>query len=727
MVFEDIINVSKKTGYRGLLVYTGISGLKEAVEEVKRFYNRILVVAEYSENINGTNHRGVMKTSPRKVRSLLGYEFDSIIIDVSHGLRPNVLGITCEMIRRGGVLLLASTQCYSDLRLGLPYGKSTYTRYVKESFKESRLVKVYDKCSERTIVERLEITHPTKARRKPRKPSGKIPVKISRLIATQSQLEFVERFLEFLRKPDKLLIGIGDRGRGKSAGLGIALALGLGEKYYSEVPIVAVEPYGIQSLMKLLSKTLTVLGYRHKRVYEKNLVTEIKGRDFQFIYYKPWELERGYRIIAIDEAASIGVSRLRRLLSQSRKIVATTTIHGYEGSGRSSLKTIKKLVKHYTEALFEEPVRYLENDPLEEWLYNTFMLNAEPVSIDKITGTRYLEADTEDLAKNKELLRQLYGILVLAHYRNEPDDLALLLDHPKHFIRVLVNQDSQPIAVAQISVEEPLTQAQIEEIFHRGGIPGVLLKDKIIKYGIIDSSKLKVWRIVRIAVLPEHQNKGYGTRLLENIEEEAIKNRIDAVGAIFSGHESLSFWLKNNYKPYYISPRYNRITGEKNIAVIKSFNNQAGTLIEEALKIFKKKLLLSAHNIYRDLALEKIGRILASLNVEADIGMKLTDDELRRLEIYYNEGLLYESVQDILYKTVLIFFAENKRLPFSDNELLVIVGRTLQGKTLNEIARILGLKKQRVEEIVEKTHRKISKYYLSGVENNLYFRKLLEK
>ncbi len=717
MVFEDIINASKKTGYRGLLVYTGILGLKEAVEEAKRFYDRILIVAEDSENINGTNHKEVMKTSPRKVRSLLGYEFDSVIIDVSHGLRPNVLGITCEMIRRGGVLMLASTQCYSDLRLGLPYGKSTYTRYVKESFKESRLVKVYDKCSGKTIVERLEITHPAKARRKLRKTSSKISAKISRLIATQSQLEFIEQFLEFLRKPGKLLIGIGNRGRGKSAGLGIALALGLEERYYSEVPIVAVEPYSIQSLMKLLSKTLTVLGYKHKRIYEKNLVTEIKGRDFQFIYYKPWELERGYRLIAVDEAASIGVSRLRRLLSQSRKIVATTTIHGYEGSGRSSLKTIKKLVKHYIEVLFEEPVRYLENDPLEEWLYNTFMLNAESVNIDRITETKYLEVDTEDLAKNKELLRQLYGILVLAHYRNEPDDLALLLDHPKHFIRALVNQDSQPIAVAQISVEEPLTQAQIKEIFRRGGIPGVLLKDKIIKYGITDSSKLKVWRIVRIAVLPEHQNKGYGTRLLENIEREAIKNRIDAIGAIFSGHESLGFWLKNNYKPYYISPRYNKITGEKNIAVIKPLNSQVEAIIEEALKIFKKRLLLSAHNIYRDLALEKIGRIIVAINVEADIGMRLTDDELRRLKIYYNGGLLYESVQDVLYKAVLVFFAKNRKLPFSNNELLVIVGRTLQGKALSEITRILGLGKREIEEIVEKMHRRISKYYLSGMRD----------
>ncbi len=712
MVFREVLEASKKTGFRGLLVYTGIEDLGEALNLLKPHYNRILVVTPNPTALEGD--RNVRIVSAKSVRKLLGYEYDSVIIDVSHGLRPNILGITGEMIRAGGVLLLASTQCYDELKLGLPYGRSTYTRYVKESFKYSRLVEVYDKCTNRTIVKNIMEKQVARAGKK-HFTSEKIPKKILKLIATRSQLEYIERFLEFLETPNKVLIGIGDRGRGKSAGLGIALALGLKKNYYSEVPIVALEPYSIQSLMKLLVGSLKVLGYRYRIIRQKRLIVGIKGRDFQFVYYKPWMFERGYRLIAVDEAAAIGVSRLRKLLSMSRKIAATTTIHGYEGSGRSSLKAIRSLVRRYLEVEFKEPVRYLENDPLEDWLYKTFMLNAEPPDIGEIIETRCKEISADELIANRKLLRNIYGILVLAHYRNEPDDLALLLDHPKHFLRVLVNQENKPIAVAQVSVEDPLSPGQLDIITRGGSLPGILLVDKLVRYGLTSASQLQVWRIVRIAVLPEHQGKGYGSKLLASIEDEARKEGIDAVGAIFSGHESLGFWLKNQYLVYYISPRYNKITGEKNIAVIKPLSTRARQVVEQATRIFKKRLLLSAHNIYRDLAVEKIARILESLNIQVDMGIRLLDDDLARLERYYRKEILYETIHDVLFKLTLMALASRRKPPIRNRYLLAVVARTLQGKPLEEVAKILRIRKIEAEHVVDEAHRMIVKLYFEDL------------
>ncbi len=711
MVFREILEVSQKTGFRGLLVYTGTRDIVEALDILRPHYNKILVVTSNPKEVE--KEHNVRVVSSQSVRKLLGYEYDSVIIDLSHGLRPNVLGIIGEMVKAGGILLFTSTHCYNELKLGLPHGRSLYTRYIKESFKYSRLVEVYDKCSNRTIIKNIVVKHVVKAKR--HFTSKKISKKILKLIATRSQLEYIERFLEFLETPDKVLIGIGDRGRGKSAGLGIALALGLKKNYYSEVPIVALEPYGIQSLMRLLARSLEALGYRYRVIRQKGLIVGIKGRDFRFIYYKPWMLERGYRLIAVDEVASIGVSRLRRLLSMSRKVAATTTIHGYEGSGKSSLKIIRSLVKKYLEVWFKEPVRYLENDPLEEWLYETFMLNVEPSAIRDIVTTRYERMDTEKLVADKELLRNVYGILVLAHYRNEPDDLALLLDNPKHFVRILVNQEEKPIAVAQVSVEGPLDTRQLDLIVKGETLPGVLLIDKLVRYGLTNASQLRVWRIVRIAVLPEHQGRGYGSKLLSRIEEEARREDIDAVGAIFSGHESLGFWLKNNYIVYYISPRYNRITGEKNIAVIKPLSHRARQVVEQAARIFKKRLLLSAHNIYRDLAVEKIARILKSLNIQVDMGIRLLDEDLVRLEKYYQKETLYETVHDVLFKLTLMVLASRKEPPIRNRYLFAVVARTLQGKPLEEVAKILGISKVEAEHIVDEAHRMIVKLYFEDL------------
>ena len=59
---------------------------------------------------------------------------------------------------------------------------------------------------------------------------------------------------------------------------------------------------------------------------------------------------------------------------------------------------------------------------------------------------------------NYTLLRKVYGLLFLAHYRNEPDDLVLLLDPDFFKIKVLIDSANDVVAVVQIREENAFSR-----------------------------------------------------------------------------------------------------------------------------------------------------------------------------------------------------------------------------------------------------------------------------
>ncbi|RLG79758.1 MAG: hypothetical protein DRO40_12285, partial [Thermoprotei archaeon] len=600
-----------------------------------------------------------------------------------------------------------------SIRLGLPQGLSYYTLYIKNRLGTAKNVLVMDMKDNKVILHR-RIHGRGKVKLIPFNLPG-FPKSLSKIMLTSSQYEWIRKFMRFLGSGHRLIIGLGNRGRGKSAALGISLALGYFKGYYSEVPVISTSIYGVQSLFKFLTRVLGILGIKYKVRMNEDLIVGVELRDGRIYYARPWEITRGYKFIVLDEAAALGISRLRSLLTSARKIAATTTIHGYEGTRHTSVKVIRSLIKARIESIFNEPVRYPPGDPLEEWLYNTFLLNVDPIEPVLTNNISYVVVEKRDLVYEYELLRNIYGILVLAHYRNEPNDLALLLDHPKHMIRVLFNENNQPLGVAQISVEGPLSNDDLKVLELKGSIAGVLLLDKMYRYGL-DIKKLKLWRIVRIAVPPSIQRRGIGSKLLEHIEDEARSNGIDCIGAIFSGHEALGFWLKNEYKVFYISPRFNKITGEKNIAVIKALSESAKSLVETLTGLFKRLLLLSSASVYRDLAAEKIALILSSSNVDTKLGLCLDDIDVKRLRMYLeHKGLLHESYYDSIYKAVLLYLSR-RDIKLNMNELTAVVARSIQGKGVGEVAKILNASREEASALLENVYRKIVENILESLD-----------
>lgn len=97
----------------------------------------------------------------------------------------------------------------------------------------------------------------------------------------------------------------------------------------------------------------------------------------------------------MDEAAAIPITLVKKLLGPYM-VILSSTVHGYEGTGRSlSLKLISSLKEQnrvkasyqsssgqevmsrkLNEIQLDQPIRYGKNDPIEKWLNDLLCLDA---------------------------------------------------------------------------------------------------------------------------------------------------------------------------------------------------------------------------------------------------------------------------------------------------------------------------------------------------------------
>jgi N-acetyltransferase 10 len=149
------------------------------------------------------------------------------------------------------------------------------------------------------------------------------------------------------------------RGRGKSAAMGLCLAgsLSLG---YSQIGVTAPEPENLVSVFDFCVRGLKALKFQEHIDYTikynaargreeiKCIVAIHLHRSHRQIiqYISPNEPDKlaSAELVAIDEAAAIPLPMVKKLMNPDRLTFLSSTINGYEGTGRAlSLKLIKDL------------------------------------------------------------------------------------------------------------------------------------------------------------------------------------------------------------------------------------------------------------------------------------------------------------------------------------------------------------------------------------------------
>ncbi|MEM1702774.1 MAG: GNAT family N-acetyltransferase, partial [Zestosphaera sp.] len=494
------------------------------------------------------------------------------------------------------------------------------------------------------------------------------------------------------------------------------------------VAVTASDPSAVQSLMMLAEKGLNTLELNYKKVVREGDLIELKGDRFSIEYWEPYTVTKlKVDVVVVDEAAGLPVPLLHTIWRNFNRTIYATTIHGYEGAGRGfSVRFLKRLREDPKTLMvtyeMREPIRYSINDPIERFQFDTLLLDAEPDNLTdedieeiKKGNLEYVAYEPEYLfseAGEKEL-RSLFGIYVLAHYRNEPDDLGRLADAPHHSMRaVRIRSSGKIVGVAQLAEEGGLSDDLIDELLVGGKIPGNIIPDRLLKYFRLRELGRGVgWRIVRIAVHIDVQGMGIGSFLLNEVINEAIKRGYSWVGAGFGlSKELLSFWLKNGFKLLHLSPDRNPVSGEYTALVVKPLNSEWVSLIDSCVKDFMVRLIGSLHSVYRDLESDVIYLVFKSgVNCpELSERFRLTEAQKERLKLYLEGLMTYESVADAVNFSVLKSVFEGKISVLTPLEGQTCIARCLKGLNWEELSQELNYPPSKATSILRKAVEKLS-------------------
>ena len=300
-------------------------------------------------------------------------------------------------------------------------------------------------------------------------------------------------------------------------------------------------------------------------------------------------------LLIVDEAAAIPAQMLEKLLQAFSRIVFASTLHGYEGTGRGFMLRFKRcldrLSPDWRSLQLNEPIRWASDDELEMFSFEALLLDAEPaddqlLSIMELEQVEFEIIEPSELASNETLLREMFGLMVTAHYRTRPSDLQLLLD--RQDISVAVLRAGGHIVASAWLVDEPALDDDLAQKVFDGQrrLKGHLLPQSLLAHaGLASAGKYHYQRIIRIAVHPQCQNKGLGSLLLDHLARQSTT--CDVLGTSFAMDvDVVRFWLKNGYIPVRIGQHQDEVTGAAAVLMVKALEEQAMPLIDQAQQLF---------------------------------------------------------------------------------------------------------------------------------------------
>lgn len=654
----------------------------------------------------------------------LGQTYDVLILDFMEGFHPNDLGILIETVREGGIIIAISPHVdewnnlkgkwHEDL-VSEPYTVEDvvprfYRRFIKKTL-ESEGIIIFD-ADKRRVLKKYEFEKKIESREEIILPEdkGEIKRKIYKLCATQDQVRVLEIFENFFdkKKERKAVVITANRGRGKTAVLGIVTPYLISKlertlKRAVRVLVVAPNVQAIQTYFEFLKKGLVRQGM--KNFYEKKVgdnTTVINSRYARIEYALPARAMREGEfadIVIVDEAAGIDVPVLFKIIENVKYAIFSTTVHGYEGTGRGfAIRFLKRLEEDENTEIVKieltEPIRYGKGDPIENWLYDVLMLEAQPAElteedIEKIKKgeLEFEELDKDALVENDELLKEFFGIYVLAHYRNRPSDLVILLDMPNHLpLRVKVN--GKTVCSLHIAIEGDMDEETIKKLSEGYKPKGQIIPDLVLKhYWVYEFPKLKGIRIVRIATHPSVMDMGIGSFALQKLVEWAKQNEMDWAGSGFGvSPELLRFWMRNGFIPVHITPQRNEVSGEYTVIVLKGLKMHNEPVIDEINSEFVRRLTELLGDELRDIELDTAISLLKSLRKDLDACKpEFGRVEKRRMKKYFQGHSLFEYVSDLARPLVRYYYTKTDKAELNEKEERVLVAKCLMMKKWDEI------------------------------------------
>ncbi|WP_435153329.1 tRNA(Met) cytidine acetyltransferase TmcA [Haladaptatus sp. DFWS20] len=627
-------------------------------------------LAETALDTAGVSLRETVQVGPRRVLdceqvsqhragNLLGTTHEAIVFDAHDELHPNALGRVVGAIDGGGlfILLTPPLDSWSNRRDEFdgtltvePFSIEDVTGNFRGRFvatlRAHRGIAIVN--VDVGIVEKDGITNPAprlgnRARSVPDsefsdgRPSTpaqqerKFPTSAYEACLTDDQISAVNA-LESLHERNRAVVVEADRGRGKSSGGGIAAGCLAGDG--DDVLVTARNYRSAREVFVRAKTTLDELGELADTDHDPP--TRIESTAGGVVRFeKPTKaVEEDADVVIVDEAASLSVGLLERFLGFQR-VAFTTTVHGYEGAGRGfSVRFRDRLAESDYEVIdvtMVEPIRYAPGDPVEVWAFRALALDARP-AVDPLVvnatpdEATYRQLDADDLLADENLLRETFGLLVLAHYRTEPADLARLLDAPNVAVRALC-WDGHVVSVALLAREGNLPVDVREHMYDGGRVKGNMLPDVLTtQLRDFEAGIPAGLRVLRIATHHAVRSSGFGSRLLREIRSEF--SYLDWLGTGFGATpELLRFWRENGYRTVQLSTTRNDASGEYSALMLDPLSDAGHDLYDRHARHFSERIGSVLSDALSEMEPDVVRAALRATAV--DIPLSLSDWEWR--------------------------------------------------------------------------------------------------
>ncbi|USE38970.1 tRNA(Met) cytidine acetyltransferase TmcA [Endozoicomonas sp. SCSIO W0465] len=721
---RSLKSAARLSGHRRLLVCAGSADWCETqvVEMVHALTGEsVLLIGEDFPGLTVSDlvNSYIEAIAAKKCLSRLGAEHQNIIFNAYAGFDVDAFGAISGTLCAGGLMVLLTPaldqwQYFHDpehhrMQVYPQQFEDVSGRYLQRL---SQIIKTSDLLSLITESGELRIqwvnSHPEKDTLAEQGEMVTAPCK------TRSQMRAVQAihkvFRGHRRRP---LVLTADRGRGKSASLGIAAAQLLlegADQITITAPSRNTADVFFQHAGKVLGECHAALLNRLHFIAPDDLVQTLPAT----------------QLLLVDEAAAIPTPVLEKMLTHYSRIVYATTIHGYEGTGRGFAIRFTKVLDSKTPQWHElrmiEPVRWQPEDPLERFVFRALLLNAVPAVIDQPENISpeqciFRQISSEELVSNEDLLAQMFGLLVLAHYQTRPFDLRHLLDGGNMEIYGLFARQKRLVAVLLAAREGEIESALIDDIWMgRRRVRGHLLPQSLSNHlGLPEAIFLKGLRIIRIAVHPDCQRKGLGRAVLDKLQQDAAVKNIDYLGTVFGATDDLlQFWDDSSYVPVRVGLSRDAASGTHAAMMLKPLSLPAQHLIHKAHKkcLFQLQWLLMDE--LRDLDVEVVATLLAIMApiIRASDYYALSCDDQRELVSFTEGRRQYENCVDVIKRVTFRILGVGD---INTADVRLLVSRVIQNHSWHQVAaacNVSGEKqaRQRLRELIAVK----SRLHLSG-------------
>ncbi|XP_074533302.1 RNA cytidine acetyltransferase [Halichoeres trimaculatus] len=643
-------------------------------------------------------------------------------------------------------------------------------------------------------------------------------------------LKFIEAISEKTLRSTVALTAA--RGRGKSAALGLAVA-GAVAFGYSNIFVTSPSPDNLHTMFEFIFKGFDALQYQEHLDYEivQSLNPEFNKAVVRVNIFKEHRQTIQYihpgdavklgqaELLVIDEAAAIPLPLVKNLLGPYLVFMAST-INGYEGTGRSlSLKLIQQLrqqsadsqqsmsaenrntntarlaaARSLHEVSLHESIRYAPGDAVEKWLNDLLCLDCLNIPrlisgcpLPQTCDLYYVNRDTLFCyhKASEAFLQRLMALYVASHYKNSPNDLQMLSDAPAHHLFCLLppvppTQNSLPevLAVVQVCLEGEISRQSILNSLSRGKkASGDLIPWTVSEqFQDPEFGSLSGGRVVRIAVNPDYQGMGYGSRALQllqmyyegkfpTMDESSLSNnheitsvsneavslleeviaprkelpplllklserraeRLDYLGVSYGlTAQLLKFWKRAGFTPVYLRQTPNDLTGEHSCVMLKELNTdetpEQSRWLSAFWKDFRRRFLsllsyqFSSFHPSMPLSIlqNKKSKEETTTLTSSELASHFSPYDLKRLELYSRSMVDYHLIMDLVPAVARIFFLKQLGdFSLSAAQCALLLGIGLQHKSVDQLEKEIELPSSQLMGLFNRLIRKFVQVFTS--------------